>query len=76
MTIAGEGVNASFAISTTRADIFFTDDAAIKLLCLALRLITVKLGIGDTPKNYAVQQFTVHYEERFTRPRIDSEPTG
>ena len=55
---------------------FPTDDAAIKLLWLALRNIAVKWGSATHHWTKATQQFAVLYEERFTRPRIDSQQAG
>ena len=75
-TNAIESVNAQLRkIIKTRGH-FPTDDAAIKLLWLALRNIAVKWGSATHHWTEAMQQFAVLYEERFTRPRIDSQPAG
>ena len=75
-TNAIESVNAQLRkIIKTRGH-FPTDDAAIKLLWLALRNIAVKWGSATHHWSEAMQQLAVLYEERFTRPRIDSQPAG
>lgn len=67
-TNAIESVNAQLRkIIKTRGH-FLTDDAAIKLLWLALRNIAVKWGSVTHHWTEAMQQFAVLYEERFTRP--------
>jgi transposase-like protein len=67
-THAIESVNSQLRkIIKTRGH-FPTDEAAIKLLWLAIRNITLQWG---TPTHYwtaAMRQFAILYEERFTRP--------
>lgn len=66
-TNAIESVNASLRkIIKTRGH-FPSDDAATKLLWLALRNITVKWGSATHDWKAAMNQFAIIYEERFTR---------
>ncbi len=66
-TNAIESVNAQLRkIIKTRGH-FPTDDAATKLLWLAIRNITVKWGTATHHWTAAMQQFAILYEERFTR---------
>jgi transposase-like protein len=71
-TNAIESVNAQLRkIIKTRGH-FPTDDAAIKLLWLALRNITVKWGSSTHHWTEAMQQFAILYEDRFTRNRLSN----
>lgn len=75
-TNAIESVNAQLRkIIKTRGH-FPSDDAAIKLLWLALRNIAVKWGSATHHWTEAMPQFAVLYDERFSRPRIDSQPAS
>ena len=66
-TNAIESVNAGLRkIIKTRGH-FPTDEAATKLLWLALRNITVKWGSSTHDWKAAMNQFAVLYEHRFTR---------
>ena len=66
-TNAIESVNAQLRkIIKTRGQ-FPTGEAAIKLLWLAIRNITVKWGQATHHWSAAMQQFAILYEERFTR---------
>ncbi|MNE71589.1 Transposase, Mutator family [compost metagenome] len=72
-TNAIESVNAQLRkIIKTRGH-FPTDDAAIKLLWLALRNITVKWGTATHHWTDAMHQFAILYEERFTRIRTNAQ---
>ncbi|AHG63805.1 IS256 family transposase [Advenella mimigardefordensis] len=65
-TNAIESVNAQLRkIIKTRGQ-FPTDDAALKLLWLAIRNITIKWGSSTHYWKSAMQQFAILYEERFT----------
>lgn len=65
-TNAIESVNAQLRkIIKTRGQ-FPTDEAALKLLWLALRNITVKWGQATHYWKAAMRQFAILYEERFT----------
>lgn len=69
-TNAIESVNAQLRkIIKTRGH-FPNDDAATKLLWLAIRNITVNWGQATHDWTAAMQQFAVLYEERFTRFRF------
>jgi len=71
-TNAIESVNAQLRkIIKTRGH-FPNDDAATKLLWLAIRNITVKWGTATHDWTAAMQQFAVLYEDRFTRFRFYS----
>ena len=48
---------------------FPNDDAAIKLIWLALRNITAKWKRGDGSWKMAMRQFAILYEDRFTTPK-------
>ena len=48
---------------------FPNDDAAIKLIWLALRNITAKWKRGDRSWKLAMRQFAILYEDRFTTPK-------
>jgi transposase-like protein len=48
---------------------FPNDDAAIKLIWLALRNITAKWVRGDRSWRMAMRQFAILYEDRFTAPK-------
>ena len=48
---------------------FPTDEAATKLLWLALRNISVAWGRGARPWKAAMNQFAILYEDRFTAPQ-------
>jgi putative transposase len=66
-TNAIESVNASLRkIIKTRGH-FPNDDAATKLLWLAIRNITVKWGSSTHDWKAAMNQFAIIYEDRFTR---------
>lgn len=66
-TNAIESVNAQLRkIIKTRGH-FPNDDAATKLLWLAIRNITVKWGMATHDWTAAMQQFAILYEDRFTR---------
>lgn len=47
---------------------FPTDDAATKLIWLALRNITAKWKRGDRAWKMAMRQFAILYDDRFTAP--------
>lgn len=65
-TNAIESVNAQLRkIIKTRGQ-FPTDEAALKLLWLAIRNITIKWGSATHFWKAAMQQFAILYEERFT----------
>jgi len=49
---------------------FPTDEAATKLIWLALRNITAKWARGPTHWKPAMNQFAILYEDRFTAPRV------
>ena len=67
-TNALESVNAQLRkIIKTRGH-FPNDDAATKLLWLALRNITAKWKRGDRSWKLAMRQFAILYEDRFTAP--------
>ena len=71
-TNAIESVNAQLRkIIKTRGH-FPNDDAATKLLWLAIRNITVKWGMATHDWTAAMQQFAILYEDRFTRFRFYS----
>jgi transposase-like protein len=73
-TNAIESVNAQLRkIIKTRGH-FPNDEAAIKLLWLALRNITVKWGTATHHWKDAMQQFAILYEERFTRRSLYTPP--
>lgn len=48
---------------------FPSDDAAVKLIWLALRNITAKWVRGDRSWREAMRQFAILYEDRFTAPK-------
>jgi len=67
-TNALESVNAQLRkIIKTRGH-FPNDDAATKLLWLALRNITAKWKRGDRSWKLAMRQFAILYDDRFTAP--------
>ncbi|WP_147299709.1 transposase, partial [Cupriavidus taiwanensis] len=67
-TNAIESINAQLRkIIKTRGH-FPSDEAATKLLWLALRNITVKWGSSTHDWKAAMNQFAILYEERFTHP--------
>jgi transposase-like protein len=69
-TNALESVNAQLRkIIKTRGH-FPTDEAATKLLWLALRNITAKWQRGATYWRAAMNQFAILYEGRFTKPAV------
>jgi putative transposase len=49
---------------------FPTDDAATKLLWLALRNITLQWGRPAVAWETAMNQFAILYEDRFTKPNV------
>jgi transposase-like protein len=67
-TNALESLNAQVRkIIKTRGH-FPTDEAALKLIWLALRNITAKWVRGDRSWKLAMRQFAIVYEDRFTTP--------
>ena len=67
-TNALESLNAQVRkIIKTRGH-FPTDDAALKLIWLALRNITAKWVRGDRAWKMAMRQFAILYEDRFLAP--------
>jgi transposase-like protein len=69
-TNALESVNAQVRkIIKTRGH-FPTDEAATKLIWLALRNITVKWARGAIYWKAAMNQFAILYEDRFTKPTV------
>ena len=67
-TNAIESINAQLRkILKTRGH-FPTDDAATKLIWLALRNITANWGSAAHDRKAAMNQFAILYEDRFTRP--------
>ncbi|SPD37391.1 transposase (fragment) (plasmid) [Cupriavidus taiwanensis] len=68
VTNAIESINAQLRkIIKTRGH-FPSDEAATKLLWLALRNITCKWGSSTHDRKAAMNQFAILYEERFTHP--------
>jgi putative transposase len=67
-TNAIESVNASLRKIVKTRGHFPNDDAATKLLWLALRNITANWGHAAHDWKSAMNQFAILYEERFTRP--------
>lgn len=55
---------------------FPSDDAATKLIWLALRNITADWGRAAKEWRDAMNQFAILYEERFTQPNHGSARTG
>ena len=49
---------------------FSTDEAATKLIWLALRNITAKWARGAIYWKAAMNQFAILYEDRFTKPTV------
>lgn len=49
---------------------FPSDDAATKLIWLALRNITIKWARGTTAWQTAMNQFAILYDDRFTNPNV------
>src|SRR5574343_11190 len=66
-TNAIESINARLRKNITARDTFTTDDAATKLIWLALRNITADWGRAAKDWKEAMNQFAILYDERFTR---------
>jgi len=75
-TNAIESVNSQLRkIIKTRGQ-FPNDEAALKLLWLAIRNITVRWGQATHSWKASMRQFAILYEDRFTRPHLSVESKG
>ena len=71
-TNAIESVNARLRKIIKTRGYFPSDDAASKLIWLALRNITEDWGRASNNWKSAMNQFAMLYEERFTQPTYDT----
>ncbi len=67
-TIALASVNAQLRKIIKTQGHFLSDDAASKLIWLALRNFTAEWGRADKNWNEPMNQFAILYEDRFIRP--------